>query len=152
MLDWLYVNENKLGICFGFCIAALLFIIVGHAYQEQIQQMLKKEICRFPKCSIDYWSIGHFCLFWMFGFFLPGYPLSAFVFGATFEFAEDYLASDGNKLFTNCSNPYRDGSRTVWCNGVQDGYWYSNMTDSWVNLTGYVIGSAIRTTFLPHTL
>lgn len=157
-MSWQYINENRLGICFALCILALLFILVGHVYKDKIQSVLKYELCKFPECSIDYWSISHFMLFGVFGFLIPNYPLSAFAIGARFEFAEDYLASDNNKLFADCSSPCgkdtlctKQTPRRFWCNGIQDGYWYSNMTDSWVNLTGYVIGSALRTTCFSET-
>jgi hypothetical protein len=160
MSNWAFINENRIGICLGLVVVALIFIVIGHAFRDQIQNVLKQEICKFPECSIDYWSVSHFLLFGLFGFLIPGYHLTAFTIGASFEFTEDYLSADENTLFADCSKPCgrEDGmcgdndSRKTWCNGYQDGYWYSNMTDSFVNLIGYTLGSAIRTTLLPDTL
>jgi hypothetical protein len=154
MSAWSFINDNRIGICMALILVSMIFIMIGHMYRDQIQSVLKQEVCKFPECSIDYWSISHFMLYSIFGFLIPGYPLTAFTIGASFEFAEDYLAADENTLFANCKEPCgrqdgfctKDDTRKNWCNGVQDGYWYSNATDSFVNLLGYVVGSAMRTT------
>jgi hypothetical protein len=160
MLGWEFINKYKIGICIGLIILSLMFIMFGHCYKEQVQQVLKQELCKFPECSIDYWSISHFMLFGLFGFLIPDYPVSFFTIGTGFELIEDYLSSDSTTLYVDCSNPCgkdtmcnKDNSnRKIWCNGIQDGYWYSNATDSFVNLLGYVIGSAVRTTFFAESL
>lgn len=64
--------------------------------------------------------------------------------GLGFELVEDFLSSNDNTKLTDCITK----PKQFWCKGVQDGYWYMNPTDPWVNLTGYIVGSAIRTTIL----
>jgi hypothetical protein len=150
--NWNFINIYRAEIIFILGLVSLVFIMFGHRNRDEIQQVLKKELCKFPECSIDYWSASHFFLFAIFGFLAPNYPLTFFLLGAGFELAEDYLSADENTLFADCKKPYNGTRKKFWCNGIQDGYWYSNMTDSWVNLTGYIIGSAIRTVMFPDTL
>lgn len=138
-----FINTYKIGIVIFLFIASLLFIMCGHVYREKIQLILKRELVKFPESSIDWWSTSHFLLFSICGFIFPEYPLTFFGIGVGFELFEDYLSSDKNTMLANCKNNRKN---KVWCKGIQDGYWYMNPTDPWVNLTGYILGSAIRTT------
>lgn len=139
-----FIDSNKINIIIALCIIAILFIIVGHIYREQIQLVLKKEFVRFPSSSLDWWSVSHFVLFGIFGFLMPNYPLSFFTIGSIFELLEDYLSSDDSTQLCDCKTVVKN---KVWCNGIQDDYWYMNPTDPWVNLTGYIVGSAVRSTY-----
>ena len=136
------MKGNYYKICIALIVVALLFIMLGHVYHETIQGPLKKKFMVFPESSIDWWSVSHFLLFGAFGFLIPERPLSAFTLGVGFELVEDFLASNESTQLSDCS----DG-KGLWCNGIQDDYWYMNPTDPWVNLLGYVTGSAIRTTW-----
>ena len=74
----------------------------------------------------------HFVVFAIFGFVIPHRGLEFFLMGGAFEHAEEYLASNSQKVYFDCSNPTRaDGSNRFWCNGLQDDYWYSNVSD-WI--------------------
>lgn len=137
-------NMNYYTPCFMFGFASLVFIVIGHIFQEKIQKPLTQPLLKFPNTSLDWWSISHFILFAIFGFCVPNKPLSAFMIGLGFELVEDFLSSNDNTKLTDCITK----PKHFWCKGVQDGYWYMNPTDPWVNLTGYIIGSAIRTTFV----
>lgn len=142
MINYDYIDKNGINIVIGLFVVALIFIIIGHCYREQIQEVLKREIVQFPNCSLDWWSVSHFVLFMLCGFIIPGRPLTFFSIGVGFELFEDYLASNDSTQLASCVG---EGMNKIWCNGYQDGYWYCNPTDPWVNLTGYIIGSAIRT-------
>ena len=106
--------------------------------------VLKREFFKFPECSIDYWSLSHFLLFGIFGFLIPGYPLSFFTLGIGFEILEDCLSSDATTQLVNCMDKYN--KKNVMCAwSINTDYWYMNPSDPWSNLTGYIVGSAIRT-------
>lgn len=139
-----YIKTHPYKICMGLIITAVIFIMIGHIYRDRIQLVLKQELFKFPECSIDYWSISHFLLFGIMGFVLPDKHLSFFSLGLTFELMEDYLSSNETTQLASCQRT----KKGFWCNGYQDGYWYMNLTDPWVNITGYILGSAIRTTLV----
>jgi len=145
----LWVDENKFLIILVFLAVAMVFIVIGHKYRDKIQLVLKQDLAKFPESSIDWWSISHFVLFLICGLIIPGYPLTFFTIGVSFELIEDYLSSNENTLLENCNPPTKpNGEPKAWCKGLPDGYWYMNPTDPWVNLTGYIIGSAIRSTLI----
>ena len=123
-------------------LAAIGFIALCHVYQESTQPFLKGKFFTFPGAHVDLWSLGHFLLYVIFGFFVPERHLTFFVIGGTFELIEDYMASNELTQLAKCTSKDR-----FWCKGAEDGYHYMNPTDPWVNLTGYVVGSAVRTTF-----
>jgi hypothetical protein len=141
-----FLNRYRYAICVVLVIVALIFICFGHIYREQVQLALKREFFRFPECSIDYWSLSHFLLFGIFGFLIPEYPLSFFIIGTGFEVIEDGLSSDKTTQFVNCTD--KNNKDNLMCKfSINDDYWYCNMTDPFVNLVGYITGSAIRTMF-----
>ena len=144
---WNFINTYRIGIVIGLIIVSLLFICFGHIYREQVQLALKKEFFKFPSCSLDWWSVSHFMLFGIFGFLIPEYPLSFFLLGAGFEVVEDCLSSDSTTQLADCTNGEVKRENFVCKWSINDDYWYCNPSDPWVNLTGYIIGSAIRTVF-----
>ena len=128
---------------------ALVFIMVGHEYRDEIQSVLKRKYLDLPKDDIDRWSLSHLFLFMLIGFIKPNYHLTAFTVGAVFEVFEDYMASDVHTQLADCTNPIEPSTnkRKFFCNGRQDDYWYAKHSDVFWNLFGYTIGSAIRTQF-----
>jgi hypothetical protein len=145
---WDFINQYRAGLVVLLCILALLFICFGHVYREQVQLALKREFFKFPECSLDWWSVSHFCLFALFGFLIPEYPLTFFALGMGFELVEDGLSSDQTTQLANCANSAVKATNPMcWCS-INNDYWYMNPSDPWVNLTGYIVGSAIRTTLL----
>jgi hypothetical protein len=140
-----FINKYRVGIVIVLCVLSLVFICVGHIYRDQVQNVLKQELFKFPSCSIDWWSVSHFMLFSIFGFLIPSYPLTFFTLGLGFEFIEECLASDDNKKLVDCKDPANKEGNIICKFSINDGYWYMNPSDPWVNLTGYIVGSAIRT-------
>lgn len=147
MVTLAFLDQYRYAICVVLVIVALIFICFGHIYREQVQLALKREFFRFPECSIDYWSLSHFLLFGIFGFLIPGYPLSFFVMGTGFEIVEDCLSSDKTTQLVDCTNKANKADNLLCRFSINDDYWYCNMTDPFVNLVGYITGSAIRTVF-----
>lgn len=141
-----FIDTYWYAIILVLIIVSLLFIMIGHAYREQIQSVLKRTFVHLPADTIDWWSIAHYALFAIFGFIKPGYPLTALTFGAAFELFEDYMASNSCTQLADCvkypTNP--DGTERFWCSGRQDDYWYAKHSDIFWNLFGYVSGQAIR--------
>ena len=71
MLTWEFINKYRIGICVGLTLLALLFIVVGHKYRDQVQTKLKKEFIKLPETTVDWWSISHILLYRIFGFLIP---------------------------------------------------------------------------------
>lgn len=144
-----WVDDHAFGIIVALIICSLIFIIIGHEYRDQVQTALKRDFVKLPSTTVDYWSVSHFLLFAVFGFIKPGYAFTFLVAGAGFEVVEDYLSSDSTTQLDNCSNkPYNnDGTRKTFCNGINTDYWYGKWDDVFWDITGYVTGQAIRTTF-----
>ena len=140
-----FIIEHRIGIIIVMCLVSWLFICVGHIYRDEIQLKLKRKFATFPEAEIDWWSVSHLLFYGIIGFLIPDYPLSFFVLGAGFELLEDCLSADKTTQLANCMNPKTKKSNFICWGSVQDDYWYMNPTDPWVNLTGYVIGSAVRT-------
>ena len=143
---WEFINNYAVGICIFLIIVAMAFIMIGHIWRDEVQLVLKHEFFKFPESSLDRWSVSHAMLFGIFGFLIPNRPLSFFTLGVVFELFEDFLSADESTQLVDCKNNKQEAFGGIWCNGIQTDYWYMNPTDPWVNLTGYIIGSAIRTT------
>ena len=144
---WAFINEYRIGICILLCMGALLFICIGHIYREQVQLALKRTFLSLPSTDLDWWSVSHFCLFGLFGFLIPEYPVSFLLVGGLFEFAEDCLSSDETTQLANCKNPDTKDSNLMCKFSINDSYWYSNYSDIYINLFGYIVGSSIRTSY-----
>ncbi len=144
-----WVDDHAIGIIVALIICSLIFIIIGHEYRDQVQTALKREFVKLPATTVDYWSVSHFLLFAVFGFIKPGYGFTFLVAGAGFEVVEDYLSSDNTTQLDSCSSsPYnQDGTRKTFCNGINTDYWYGKWDDVFWDISGYVTGQAIRTTF-----
>ena len=55
MLTWEFINKYRIGICIGLTLLALLFIVIGHKYRDQVQTKLKKEFINLP-ATIEYYA------------------------------------------------------------------------------------------------
>ena len=148
----MYTIANKLIL--GAMIASIIFIMIGHIYREQVQARLKTPLYTAKEVILDWWSVSHFLLFAFFGFVKPGYPLAFFTAGVFFEIFEDGMASDETTQLVNCTHKKERNSVIggILCNGVQDGCWYGKVDDIFMNLLGYVVGQAIRTTCYPNII
>ena len=138
-----FIDSNSYALIIAFSIIAIIFIMIGHIFRDQIQLLLKNDLAVFPAIHLDWWSVVHFFLFSVFGFIIPNKPISFLILGAGFEAFEDYMASDAQTQLVNCTDP----EKKLWCRGKQDHYWYAKYDDVIVNTFGYLLGSGIRTTF-----
>ena len=143
---WQFINDNAIAICVVLSIVALLFIMFGHCYREQVQLALKREFIKLPSTTLDWWSVSHAVLFGLFGFLVPGYHFSFFMLGTGFEVFEDMLSGDATTQLADCMTP--DKHTKLMCKlSINDDYWYAKWDDVFVNLLGYTIGSSIRSTY-----
>ena len=142
-----FINQNAIAICIVLSIVALIFIAIGHIYRDEIQLALKQEFVKLPGTTFDWWSVSHAILFAIFGFCLPNYHFSFFLVGCGFEVIEDMLSSDKSTQLADCMTP--DKNSKLMCKfSINDDYWYAKWDDVFVNLLGYTVGSAARTTFV----
>jgi hypothetical protein len=146
MSFWNFINQHAIAICIVLSVIALLFIMFGHVYRDQVQSALKQEFVKLPSTTFDWWSISHAVLFGIFGFLVPNYHFSFFLAGTSFEILEDMLSSDATTQLADCMSP--DKNSKIMCKlSVNDDYWYAKWDDVFVNLFGYTVGSSVRTTF-----
>ncbi len=150
MTFWEFINTYALAICVVLSVVALLFIICGHTYRDNIQLVLKRDFVKLPATTFDGWSLSHAILFGIFGFLIPNRHTSFFLLGAGFEIFEDMLSGDKTTQLSDCMTP--DKSSKIMCKfSINDDYWYAKWDDVFVNLLGYTLGSSLRTTFLANT-
>ncbi len=129
-------------------IFAVLFICIGHIYREAVQNKLKQELIHLPETSLDWWSVSHFLLFAIFGVIEPGHHSKFFMLGAAFEIIEDILSADETTQLMDCGDPAYKNDKfygNIFCNGIQNDYWYGKWDDVFVNQLGYMLGSSIST-------
>jgi hypothetical protein len=143
------LDRYCIGICVALFILALLFIMFGHIYREQVQLALKHDFVKLPATTFDWWSISHAMLFGIIGFIIPNYHFTFFTIGAFFEIFEDMLSSDKSTQLVDCMNPHNKKSNIMCKFSINDDYWYGKWDDVFVNLFGYVVGSSIRSTCAP---
>jgi hypothetical protein len=131
----------------GLSIACLLFIVLGHRYQSTIQAPLKKEFLRIgDSIVVDWWSISHAVYFAVLGWWFPNHFWFFLLFGTAWELIEDYLSKDGDTKLVNCENKENKNKFVqMWCNGIQDDYWYGKADDILMNTIGFLIGAGLKT-------
>jgi hypothetical protein len=145
-----YIDDNANRIIFALLIVSIIFIMVGHIFQQKIQAMLKTPIVTIESFDLDYWSVSHFMLFAAIGFIKPDHAFTFFSLGVLFEILEDGLSSSKTTKIINCTKNSDKNSfiGSIMCSGYDDSYWYSKIDDIFINLLGYVTGQSIRKTFL----
>jgi hypothetical protein len=138
---------NNRIIIIWLIVLSLVFIVVSHKFKESVQEKMQKPLLVLHKTTIDYWSISHLLLFMAFGILEPNNHFKFFMLGVGFEVFEDCLSSDESSQLFECKDPEVKDSffGSIFCNGIQDDFWYGKFDDIWVNLIGYTIGSSLRT-------
>jgi hypothetical protein len=144
----MFIHEHDITI--GLLIVIVMaFIMLGHIYQEAIQQPLKTPLMRICGQTLDYWSVSHFFFYLIIGYLCPDHFIFWAIIGTGFELTEDLLAADHNTQLVNCKDCKTKGKETyaqkIWCNGIQDDFWYSAPSDPFVNMIGYACGELLRT-------
>lgn len=132
--------DYPIRLAIAITIICILFIVFGHANRESVQAKLQRPIAKLPASEVDYWSISHFMLFAIYGYLIPGYPLTFLSIGVLWEMTEDMLSSSKNTKLTDCKQC--SNLNSILCNGYEDGYWYGKWDDIIFNTLGYLVGSA----------
>jgi hypothetical protein len=122
---------------------SLAFICIGHIYQQQIQAVLKTRIFQWKFIDCDFWSLTHFGLFFYLGYRRPNQFWLYFIIGVGWELIEDYLSSNKDTKLINCLLPRNQ--KHLWCNGIQDDYWYGKYDDILFNTAGFLLGALLKT-------
>lgn len=148
-IDIKYIDANVNKLIVSAMVVSIIFIMIGHIYKEQMQNLLLKPLYTVPSFDLDWWSVTHFLLYAFFGFVKPDYAFTFFTLGVMFEVFEDIMSSDINTKLVNCriKKVRKSIIGKICCNGMQDSYWYSKIDDIFINLLGYVTGQGIRRTF-----
>ena len=146
MSAWIFINKHRIGICIALTLVALLFIIVGHSYRDEIQTKLKKDFIKLPATTVDWWSVSHIILYAIFGFLIPDRHSTFLLIGVIFEIVEDMLSSDKTTQLINCLDA--NNKNNIMCKfSINNDYWYGKWDDIFMNLLGYTFGSSMRNTF-----
>jgi hypothetical protein len=145
-MSLLQSNSFCIGVVIALCILAIIFIMYGHEHREEVQQALKQDFVKLPGTTVDWWSISHILLYMIIGFFIPDRHLTFFLIGCGFEILEDMLSGDQSTQLADCTVP--NAKQHLMCMfSINDDYWYAKWDDIFMNLAGYVIGSAVRTSY-----
>jgi hypothetical protein len=145
MAFWDVINQHAIAICVCLSLVALVFIVFGHVYREEVQLALKQPFVELPATTFDWWSVSHAVLFGLFGFLIPNWHFAFFTIGCMFEVVEDMLSGDESTQLADCMT--NKESKLMCSLSINDDYWYAKWDDVFVNLLGYTVGSSIRTTF-----
>jgi hypothetical protein len=141
-------NMQNTHIIVALGILSLIFIIIGHKYRDSIQLQLQQPLIVIPETILDWWSVSHFLLFMVFGLLEPGHHGKFFILGVLFEIIEDMLSADHSTQLADCTKPENKHHfiiGNIFCNGLNDDYWYGKWDDIFVNALGYTLGSSLRT-------
>jgi hypothetical protein len=149
MINIDFIEKNTNALVLGIIVFSLLFIMVRHICEEQMQKNLQYSLYKNDCFNFDGWSLAHFMMYFFIGFVKPGYTFTAFTAGVMFEVFEDGKASDSHTQLLDCTDQGIKKSLIgkVYCNGGENSYWYGKFDDIIFNLLGYITGQGIRTTF-----
>ena len=134
VVTWIY-------IC-SYLFVALAAIKIGHHYIP-LQNALQKKLFELPSVTIDIWTLSHVIMYCFIGYMKPHNAFYFFIFGASFEVVEDYLASNSKTQLVNCynnTNVFGSVIGWIWCHTHEGSYWYCKWDDLFFNLIGYTIG------------
>lgn len=122
------------------CVLAYAFIVLGHYWQDTIQEPMKATWLTVPSFNIDAWSGTHFAFFAFMGYHFPGHFWHFFAIGVVWEMFEDWLCADTGTQLADCTRKHSHWWPSLWCKGIQDGYWYARFSDPLLNSLGYLTG------------
>lgn len=91
--------------------------------------------------DLDGWSMTHFVFFLFLGYLFPGNFLFILILGSSWELIEYWIGKNNKSLMSGFD-----------CNLnklKQDEWWYGKISDLFVNLLGYMIGSYIARNLSP---
>jgi hypothetical protein len=141
--------------CAVFYIVVILAIFAYGYYVRKSGKpdALERYITKDPAwVNCDGWAMTHF-FFWAFlGFWFPGHYLQALGFSLGWEAVEDYLGRThitvgGSRLQ---AIGHTDKETCIYTDDAKDKFWYGRyVTDTFYNLAGYIIGSALSDKFWP---
>jgi hypothetical protein len=139
-----FIDIHALSICAVLTITVLVFMVFGAKNNARVQLAFTKELVRLPGTTIDLWSVSHLLLYMVFGLLIPNQHMSFLLAGAAWEVVEDMLSSDETTQLDDCKT--LDSRSKIMCKfSINDGFWYAKWDDVLIDLLGYTIGSAIRT-------
>ncbi len=145
------IDSGSLRFSILITLFSLGFIILGHFYPGQIQEILKKPIIKVPSTELDWWSVTHILFFAIIGFVFPDHLFELFVLGVLWEIVEDGLSPREKKGLVKCDKEYANSwintFKVMWCDNIsrENDYWYGKWDDVFSNTLGLLIGHFIRT-------
>lgn len=122
-------------------VIAIIFIIIGHWYHEDVQVALKQPLVTVAGKTFDWWSLSHLLLYFIIGYITVDKHVMFIGIGVLWELLEDYLSSSRTTQLVDCNTA---SPEHVWCQGWQDDYWYLEQSDVIMNALGYFLGSALH--------
>ena len=62
-IDIKYIDANANKLIVGAMVVSFIFIMIGHIYKEQIQDLFLKPLYANQFFTLDWWSVTHFVLY-----------------------------------------------------------------------------------------
>ena len=157
----MFANRTIRGVkipCVAFYIIAVLAIITyGHYIRSTgTRDVLETKIIDHPSCNgLDGWGMTHFFFFLGLGILYPGHYFQCLVVSLGWEGIEHILGTcpieiNGKRLQL-MGDQDEDGRPIKPKEGEPPKYWYGRfLSDSFLNLSGFIIGSALGNRYWPN--
>ena len=134
---WNIIKSPKFYIPLIIC---FVLILIGGAFQEQIQNNMKIVLLDVGGIKVDMWSITHILLYVYFGYQFPEYFVEFLLLGSLWEIFESTFCRDSLSKFIGCED-----KTSFICDKlgqIRDcNYWYGKLDDVVMNMTGFVLGA-----------
>jgi hypothetical protein len=142
--------------CFVFLIVVVI-VIFAYGYfirKTGAPDVLERFVTEDPAVqNCDGWAMTHLFFWGFLGFWFPGRYLQALGVGLLWEAVEDVLGRThitvgGSRLQTI---GHTDDDTCAYTDDSEGNWWYGRfVTDSFYNLTGYIVGSALAKHLWPE--
>lgn len=140
-------------VAFYVAIIIVIFAYGFYVRKTGAPDVLERRVTKDPAWdNCDGWAMTHL-FFWAFlGFWFPDHHLQALGASLGWEAVEDFLGRThitvgGSRLQTI---GHTDDDTCQYTNDAEGKYWYGRyVTDTFFNLAGYIVGSALARVFWP---
>ena len=147
------INGIKIPCAALYIVAIILIVAYGFLIRStKIPDILEKKVIDHPSCpGFDGWAVAHFLFFGIIGYLYPGHYIQVLIVSLAWEGIEHFLGQCkvmvGGKRLQLIGAQDEDGRYT----GDED-FWYGRfITDSFFNVSGYIIGTEASKKYWPNT-
>lgn len=152
----MFANRYIRGVkvpCVAILIVAVIAIVAYGYYLRKTKSrdiLETKIIDRKGFEGIDGWGLTHALLYFVMGLMYPGHYVQALALSYLWEMTEDFLGTHpitvGGKRLQLIGDTDADGRPT----GNDKAYWFGRISDVAINVTGYILGTAVSEKYWPN--